>query len=98
VRPAIHSQIPTVWLLPNTPVLPRVAPILPTARPAAFNDPAWLFEPKYGFRRMVHDSMGTILKVPAFEEYGRKLFEAACRLYSKEILIERRTRIATLGP
>jgi ATP-dependent DNA ligase len=27
--------------------LPRVAPIVPVSRPAPFNDPAWLFEPKY---------------------------------------------------
>jgi bifunctional non-homologous end joining protein LigD len=36
-------------------ILPRVTPIIPTARPNAFNDPAWLFEPKYdGFRGMVY--------------------------------------------
>jgi bifunctional non-homologous end joining protein LigD len=38
-----------------TVVLPRVEPIIPTARPTAFNDPAWLFEPNYdGFRGMVY--------------------------------------------
>ena len=31
--------------------LPEVEPIVPVERPTAFNDPAWLFEPKYdGFR------------------------------------------------
>jgi ATP-dependent DNA ligase len=35
--------------------LPRVEPIVPTARPEPFNDPAWLFEPKYdGFRGMLY--------------------------------------------
>jgi bifunctional non-homologous end joining protein LigD len=37
--------------------LPRVNPIVPTARPLPFNDPAWLFEPKYdGFRGMLYVS------------------------------------------
>ena len=36
-------------------VLPRVQPIVPTARPVPFNDPAWLFEPKYdGFRGLLY--------------------------------------------
>jgi bifunctional non-homologous end joining protein LigD len=31
--------------------LPRIEPIAPTLRPAPFNNPAWLFLPKYdGFR------------------------------------------------
>src|SRR5690242_13825024 len=35
--------------------LPRVEPIVPTLRPQPFNDPAWLFEPKYdGFRGMLY--------------------------------------------
>src|SRR6476646_4058773 len=35
--------------------LPRVEPIVPTMRPQPFNDPAWLFEPKYdGFRGMLY--------------------------------------------
>jgi ATP-dependent DNA ligase len=35
--------------------LPRISPIVPTARPYPFNDPAWLFEPKYdGFRGMLY--------------------------------------------
>ena len=35
--------------------LPRVAPIVPTARPLPFNHPAWLFEPKYdGFRGVLY--------------------------------------------
>ena len=35
--------------------LPLVQPIVPVLRPAAFNDPAWLFEPKYdGFRGIVY--------------------------------------------
>jgi bifunctional non-homologous end joining protein LigD len=39
----------------TAPPLPRIAPIVPTARPQPFNDPAWLFEPKYdGFRGMVY--------------------------------------------
>lgn len=33
----------------------RMAPIIPTTRPQAFNDPRWLFEPKYdGFRGMLY--------------------------------------------
>ena len=35
--------------------LPRVEPIVPVPRGQAFNDPAWLFEPKYdGFRGMLY--------------------------------------------
>jgi bifunctional non-homologous end joining protein LigD len=35
--------------------LPLVAPIIPVERPTAFNDPAWLYEPKHdGFRRLVY--------------------------------------------
>jgi bifunctional non-homologous end joining protein LigD len=35
--------------------LPRIQPIVPTVRPRPFNDPAWLFEPKYdGFRGMLY--------------------------------------------
>jgi ATP-dependent DNA ligase len=34
---------------------PRIEPIVPTARPLPFSDPAWLFEPKYdGFRGMLY--------------------------------------------
>jgi bifunctional non-homologous end joining protein LigD len=37
------------------PVLPRVEPIVPTARAHPFNGPAWLFEPKYdGFRGVLY--------------------------------------------
>jgi len=35
--------------------MPYVEPIVPTLRPAAFNDSVWLFEPKYdGFRGLVY--------------------------------------------
>jgi ATP-dependent DNA ligase len=35
--------------------LPRIEPIVPTARPLPFNDSAWLFKPKYdGFRGMLY--------------------------------------------
>jgi bifunctional non-homologous end joining protein LigD len=35
--------------------LPRVEPIVPTTRSTPFNDPAWLFEPKYnGFRALLY--------------------------------------------
>jgi hypothetical protein len=39
-------------MLPRSPVtLPLVQPIVPVLRGAPFDDPAWLFEPKYdGFR------------------------------------------------
>ena len=34
--------------------LPRVQPIVPTARPQPFSNPAWLFEPKYdGYRGLL---------------------------------------------
>jgi ATP-dependent DNA ligase len=40
---------------PTTTVLPRSDPIVPTVRSAPFNDPAWLFEPKYdGFRGVLY--------------------------------------------
>ena len=36
-------------------MLPDVQPIIPTIRPAPFNDRAWLFEPKYdGFRGILY--------------------------------------------
>ena len=39
----------------RTPVMPVVEPIVPVLRPAPFNGPAWLFEPKYdGFRGIVY--------------------------------------------
>ena len=39
--------------------LPRVEPIVPTSRPAPFNDPGWLFEPKYdGLRGMAYLTRG----------------------------------------
>ena len=39
----------------TAPALPRIEPVVPTLRPAPFNDPAWLFEPKYdGFRGLVY--------------------------------------------
>jgi bifunctional non-homologous end joining protein LigD len=39
----------------TAPTLPHVLPLVPTARPLPFNDPAWLFEPKYdGFRGMLY--------------------------------------------
>jgi bifunctional non-homologous end joining protein LigD len=35
--------------------LARIQPIIPTVRPQAFNDRAWLFEPKYdGFRGLFY--------------------------------------------
>jgi bifunctional non-homologous end joining protein LigD len=35
--------------------LPRIQPIIPTLHTQAFNNPAWLFEPKYdGFRGLVY--------------------------------------------
>jgi bifunctional non-homologous end joining protein LigD len=41
--------------MPATIVLPWVEPIVPRLRPQPFNDPAWLFEPKYdGFRGLVY--------------------------------------------
>jgi ATP-dependent DNA ligase len=39
-----------------------VAPIIPVLRSHPFNDPAWLFEPKYdGFRGLVYLAAGTCL-------------------------------------
>src|SRR5437868_11250206 len=39
--------------------LPRVEPIVPVSRPYPFNDPAWLFEPKYdGFRGVLYLTPG----------------------------------------
>jgi bifunctional non-homologous end joining protein LigD len=40
---------------PAPTALPKIDPIVPIVRPTPFNDPAWLFEPKYdGFRGMVY--------------------------------------------
>ena len=40
---------------PRTAALPKIDPIAPVLRSAPFNDPAWLFEPKYdGFRGMLY--------------------------------------------
>jgi bifunctional non-homologous end joining protein LigD len=50
-RVKFHGLMP----LATTTSVPRVEPIVPTARPLAFNDPAWLFEPKYdGFRGILY--------------------------------------------
>ena len=39
----------------NVVTLPHVEPIVPTLRADAFDDPAWVFEPKYdGFRGLVY--------------------------------------------
>jgi bifunctional non-homologous end joining protein LigD len=47
--------IPVDMTLHILPSVPRIEPIVPVLRLAAFNDPAWLFEPKYdGFRGMVY--------------------------------------------
>ena len=41
--------------LRRTRVLPLVEPIVPELYPTAFDDPAWLFEPKYdGFRGLLY--------------------------------------------
>jgi bifunctional non-homologous end joining protein LigD len=41
--------------MPTPRKLPTVEPIVPTLRPAPFNNAAWLFEPKYdGFRGLVY--------------------------------------------
>jgi bifunctional non-homologous end joining protein LigD len=40
---------------PRVVALPKVAPIVPILRPDAFNDPDWLFEPKFdGFRGLLY--------------------------------------------
>jgi bifunctional non-homologous end joining protein LigD len=40
---------------PAPTALPKIDPIVPIVRPTPFNDPAWLFEPKYdGFRGLLH--------------------------------------------
>jgi bifunctional non-homologous end joining protein LigD len=47
--------------LPGRPVraLPLVEPIVPVARGVPFDDPAWLFEPKYdGFRGLLYVTRG----------------------------------------
>lgn len=41
--------------VPTRPALPRIGPIVPVLHGRAFNNPAWLFEPKYdGFRGVVY--------------------------------------------
>jgi ATP-dependent DNA ligase len=41
--------------MPTPRKLPTVEPIVPMLRPTPFNNPAWLFEPKYdGFRGIVY--------------------------------------------
>jgi bifunctional non-homologous end joining protein LigD len=60
--PRLSLRCPSLWdldstatMLKTTVALPRVEPIVPTLRPHPFNDPAWLFEPKYdGLRGIVY--------------------------------------------
>ncbi|HUR95476.1 MAG TPA: hypothetical protein VMY76_12875 [Gemmatimonadales bacterium] len=43
------------WIRRTTPPLPAVEPIVPVPCEDPFDDPAWLFEPKYdGFRGVLH--------------------------------------------
>lgn len=63
--------------------LPLLEPIVPTLRPAPFNDPAWLFEPKYdGFRGLVYITRGLCVMrskrgnvFSRFAELGRAICE-----------------------
>jgi bifunctional non-homologous end joining protein LigD len=58
--------------------LPSVNPIKPESRGDAFDDPAWLFEPKYdGFRGLVYaSSMGCEIRSRRDFRFGR--FEELC--------------------
>jgi len=43
------------WIRRTAPQLPVIEPIVPVPREDPFDDPAWLFEPKYdGFRGVLH--------------------------------------------
>jgi ATP-dependent DNA ligase len=77
--------------------LPLVTPIVPVLRDQPFDDPAYLFEPKYdGFRGLLYLSgrecrfrskRGNVLKV---EERARHLFEAAQRIDLEGIVAKRK--------
>jgi hypothetical protein len=46
--------------------LPEVEPIVPIERPTAFNDPAWLFEPKYdGYRGLLYVTQKAVPVTPS---------------------------------
>jgi bifunctional non-homologous end joining protein LigD len=71
--------------------LPRIEPIVPTVRPLAFNDPAWLFEPKYdGFRGLVYLTGGRCaIYSKRGNKYGRfsELESRLCRAFVKRTVI-----------
>jgi bifunctional non-homologous end joining protein LigD len=75
----------------TTTTLPRVAPIAPTLKPATFNNPAWLFEPKYdGFRGIVYLTRGSCAiyskRGNRFSRF-RDLEAQLCRLFPRRELI-----------
>jgi bifunctional non-homologous end joining protein LigD len=55
-RSAVSSgEARAILPLTSRTTLPLIHPILPALRPQAFNNPAWLFEPKYdGFRGILY--------------------------------------------
>lgn len=54
--------------------LPKVAPIIPIKRPLPFDDPDWLFEPKFdGFRGLkVKNRAYSQMTEGRFERFNRK--------------------------
>jgi bifunctional non-homologous end joining protein LigD len=62
-----------------------VAPIIPVLRSHPFNDPAWLFEPKYdGFRGLVYLAAGTCL-IRSKKGTTFKRFASLCEALPREL-------------
>jgi bifunctional non-homologous end joining protein LigD len=81
--------------MPQTiyPVLPTISAIAPTARPAPFNHPAWLFEPKYdGFRGTVYiSSRNCVIRSKRGNVFRRfrELGPAICsQLKAREVILD----------
>lgn len=65
--------------------LPRVTPIIPVTRRDPFDDPAWLFEPKYdGFRGLVYVARNSCM-IRSKRGHDLKRFAELCRRVRGEI-------------
>jgi bifunctional non-homologous end joining protein LigD len=62
-----------------------IAPIIPVLRSHPFNDPAWLFEPKYdGFRGLIYIAAGTCL-IRSKRGTTFKRFASLCEALPREL-------------
>jgi bifunctional non-homologous end joining protein LigD len=65
--------------------LPQIAPIVPITCRDPFDDPAWLFEPKYdGFRGLVYATRNSCI-IRSKRGYDFKRFDELCQRVRREI-------------